>query len=53
MNKTIQVRVIGLDDSDITYHFAPDGDGVWGAINEFYGRMIQDGVIKTAFIKMV
>ena len=50
--KGIEVRVIGNDKSDVTYLFAPH-PGRWREINEYYGKLIQDGEIYTAFIKMV
>ena len=50
-NKGISARVIGFDGSDITYHYAPH-PGRWAEINEFYGKLIQQGIIKTAFIKL-
>ena len=51
MENGISARVIGLDGSDITYHFAPH-PGRWAEINEYYGKLIQDGIIKTAFISL-
>ena len=52
MNRSIKARVIGLDNSDVTYWFEHE-EGRWSAINEYYGKLIQDGVIKTAFIELV
>ncbi len=46
---TMKVRVINLDGSETTYYFDPEH---WTEINEFYGKLIQDGEIKTAFITM-
>ena len=51
-NKGIKARVIGFDGSDITYWFAPH-PGRWAQVNDYYGMLIQAGVIKTAFIELV
>ena len=50
-NKGISARVIGLDGSDITYHYAPH-PGRWGELNEFYGNLVQQGIIKTVFMSL-
>lgn len=50
-NKGIQVRVIGFDGKETTYSFAPH-PGRWTQLNEYYGELVQQGIIKTAFMTL-
>jgi len=50
-NKGIEAKVVSHDGSVRVYHFAP-APGRWAMVNDYYGMLIQSGVIKTAFIKL-
>lgn len=49
MTKRVKVRVIHLDKTEEIKYYPI---GAWTMTNDFYGDLIQDGVIYTAFIEM-
>jgi hypothetical protein len=49
MTKRVKVRIIHLDMSEEIKYYP---SGSWTLTNNFYGDLIQDGVIYTAFIEM-
>lgn len=50
-NKGIEAKVIELDGTETVYHYAPH-PGRWGQLNEFYGKLVQQGIIKTVFMSL-
>jgi hypothetical protein len=49
MTKRVKVRVINLDMTEEIKYYPI---GAWALTNDFYGDLVQDGIIYTCFVEI-